>query len=67
MFGELYRKTHLGWKHSQKAGWLVREQSPDERRIRKLEEQNRILVVKLEELSQIMEKISCYTDAVSNE
>jgi TolA-binding protein len=53
----LYRKTHNGWKHGS-GGWLVREQSPDESRIKKLEEQNRLLNAKLEELSQIVEKIS---------
>jgi TolA-binding protein len=67
MFGDLYRKTHTGWKHSSKAGWLLREQSPDENRITKLEEQNRLLIGKLEELSGIIEKISCYTDQVSKE
>jgi TolA-binding protein len=67
MFGDLYRKTHTGWKHSSKAGWLLREQSPDESRIKKLEEQNRLLIGKLEELSGIIEKISCYTDPVSKE
>ncbi len=67
MFGDLYRKTHTGWKHSSKAGWLLREQSPDENRIKKLEEQNKVLIGKLEELSGIIEKISCYTDPVSKE
>ena len=67
MFGDLYRKTHTGWKHSSKAGWLLREQSPDENRIKKLEEQNKVLIGKLEELSGIIEKISCYTDQVSKE
>jgi TolA-binding protein len=62
----IYRKTHNGWKHGS-GGWLVREQSPDEPRIQKLEEQNRLLNAKLEELSQIFDKISCYTDPVSNE
>jgi hypothetical protein len=46
----LYRKTHNGWKHGS-GGWLVREQSPDESRIQKLEEQNKVLIGKLEELS----------------
>ncbi len=57
MSENLYRKTHNGWKHGL-GGWLVREQSPDEARIQKLEEQNKVLIGKLEELSQIMEKIS---------
>ena len=67
MFGDLYRKTHTGWKHSSKAGWLLRQQSPDEPRIQKLEEQNRLLVGKLEELCQIIDKISSHADPVSNE
>ena len=66
MSDNLYRKTHNGWKHGS-GGWLVREQSPDESRIKKLEEQNRLLIGKLEELSGIIEKISCYTDPVSKE
>jgi hypothetical protein len=53
----LLRKIHNGWKHGL-GGWLIREQSPDEPRIKKLEEQNRILIAKLEELSQMIEKIS---------
>lgn len=53
----LYRKTHVGWKHSS-GGWLVREQSPDEPRIKKLEEQNRLLLKKLEELSITLDRIS---------
>jgi TolA-binding protein len=59
-------KTHNGWKHGL-GGWLVREQSPDEPRIQKLEEQNRLLIGKLEELSQIIDKISSRTDPVSND
>jgi len=66
MSENLYRKIHNGWKHGL-GGWLLREQSPDESRIKKLEEQNKVLIGKLEELSQIMEKISCYTDPVSDE
>ena len=66
MSDNLYRKTHNGWKHGS-GGWLVREQSPDESRIKKLEEQNRLLVGKLEELSQIIDKISSHTDLLSNE
>lgn len=67
MFGDLYRKTHTGWKHSSKAGWLLRQQSPDEPRIQKLEDQNKVLIGKLEELSSVIEKISSRTDPVSNE
>ena len=66
MSDNLYRKTHNGWKHGS-GGWLVREQSPDEPRIQKLEEQNRLLIGKLEELSQIIDKISSHTDPLSNE
>ena len=67
MSGDLYRKNHTGWKHSSKAGWLLREQSPDENRIKKLEEQNKVLIGKLEELSSVIEQISSRTDPVSNE
>jgi hypothetical protein len=66
MSENLYRKIHNGWKHGL-GGWLVREQSPDESRIKKLEEQNRLLNAKLDELGQMIDKISCYTDPVSNE
>ena len=66
MSDNLYMKTHNGWKHGL-GGWLVREQSPDEPRIQKLEEQNRLLIGKLEELSQIIDKISSRTDPVSND
>jgi TolA-binding protein len=57
MSENLYRKIHNGWKHGL-GGWLVREQSPDESRIKKLEEQNKLLNAKLEELSQMIEKLS---------
>ena len=66
MSDNIYRKTHNGWKHGS-GGWLVREQSPDEPRIKKLEEQNRLLVGKLQELGNVIEKISSRTDPVSNE
>ena len=66
MSDNLYRKTHNGWKHGS-GGWLVREQSPDEPRIQKLEEQNKVLIGKLEELSSVIEKISSRTDPISNE
>ena len=66
MSDNLYRKTHNGWKHGA-GGWLVREQSPDEPRIQKLEEQNRLLIGKLEELSQIIDKMSSQAEPVSNE
>lgn len=56
MADNLYIKTHNGWKHGS-GGWLVREQSPDERRIRKLEEQNKVLEQKLDELTAKLGKI----------
>ncbi len=57
MSDNLYKKTHNGWKHGS-GGWLIREQSPDEPRIKKLEEQNRLLIKKLEELSITLDRIS---------
>ena len=66
MSDNVYRKTHNGWKNGS-GGWLVREQSPDESRIKKLEEQNKVLIGKLEELSSVIEKISSHTDPLSND
>ncbi|MGC8602340.1 MAG: hypothetical protein ACP5VS_01485 [Desulfomonilaceae bacterium] len=57
MSDNLLRKIHNGWKHGL-GGWLIREQSPDEPRIKKLEEQNRLLLKKLEELSIALDRIS---------